>query len=375
MARIDSRRVSLCCSGPPAAVAPLARDLQETNVRLGLVGYGNGGRHFHAPYIVAAPGVELAGAVIRAADRRVLFEHDYPGVAVFGSLTEMLASGSVEAVTITTPPASRRELVLEAVAAGVHVVADKPFAPTVAGGRELIAAASAAGVGLSVFQNRRYDADIRTVAAVIRGGQLGDLWRVENRFDLDDPGTLDPGPHGGLLRDLGAHVVDQLLWLLGPVSTVYAQVDWVDQPDGRTDAGFAIDLVHTSGVRSRASATKLNRNSEKEYRVYGSGGSFISRGTDAQAAAIFAGRRPLLEGDAWGYEAEDRLGVLSTAGGRRPVPSERGATADFYEAFGAAVRGEAPFPVPGEEAVCTLEVLDAARVSARDGRVVMLRAG
>ena len=343
-------------------------------MRLGLVGYGNGGRHFHAPYIVAAPGVELAGAVIRAADRRALFELDYPGVPVFGSLTEMLVSGSVDAVTITTPPATRRELVQEAIAGGVHVVADKPFAPTAADGRELVEAAQAAGVGLSVFHNRRYDADIRTVAAVIRGGELGDLWRVESRFDLDEPGTLDPGPHGGLLRDLGAHLVDQLRWLLGPVRTVHAQLDWVDQPDGRTDAGFAVDLVHTSGVRSRASATKLNRNFEKEYRVYGSGGSFISRGTDAQTAAIFAGRRPLAEGDAWGYEAEDRLGVLSTASGRRPVPSERGATQDFYEAFGAAVRGAGPFPVPGEEAVRTLELLDAARVSARDGRVVELPA-
>jgi predicted dehydrogenase len=348
-------------------------DWMSARLPMGLVGYGNGGRHFHAPYIVAAEGVELAAAVVRSPARVEQFKADYPGVPVYGSLAELLASGSVEAVVISTPPETRRELVLEAVRGGVHVVADKPFAPSADAARELADAASAAGVAVNVFHNRRWDADIRTLAAVIARGDIGETWSVESRFDLDEPGGLDPGPYGGLLRDLGAHLVDQLLWLLGPAVRVFAQVDWVDLPAGRTDAGFSVSLVHASGVRSRASASKLNRNVERELRAYGSLGSYVGHSTDAQAQAIFAGRRPLLDGDAWCYEPESAWGALRTDAGTTRVPSERGFYPDYYAAFARAVRGQGPFPVPAEEGIRTISVLDAARVSALEGRVVALQ--
>lgn len=340
-------------------------------LRLGLVGYGNGGRHFHAPYIVAADGVTLAGIVTRDPGRRARAEADYPGVPVHASLGKLIDAG-VDAVAITTPPETRRELVLEAVGRGVHVIADKPVAPDAAGARELATAAAANGVVVNAFQNRRWDADFRTVQAVIARGLVGDVWRVDSRFDLNDPGTLEPGPHGGLLRDLGAHVVDQLVVLLGPVRSVHAQLDWVDQPAGRTDAGFSLALEHVSGARSRGSASKLQYLPEKELRVYGSLGSYAGISTDAQTAAIFAGRRPIAEGDAWGYEPESAWGTLRTAAGPVRIPSERGAYQDYYAQFAAALRGEAPFPVPLEQAMHTIEVLDAARVSALENRVVML---
>ena len=123
---------------------------------------------------------------------------------------------------------------------------------------------------------------------MVEGGRLGELVRVESRFDLDEPGGLDPGPHGGLLRDLGAHLVDQLLDLLGPVRTVRASLELLPTEGGPADAGFLLTLEHASGVRSHASATKCNRAIEKELRAYGSEGSFLSRSTDAQTAAIFA---------------------------------------------------------------------------------------
>jgi predicted dehydrogenase len=340
-------------------------------LRYGLVGYSNGGRNFHAPYIVAADGVELIGVVTRDPGRRAQLAADWPGVPAFDSIAA-LADAGVEAVTISTPPETRRELVLEAIARGLHVVGDKPFAPDADAARDLAAAAAAAGVALNVFQNRRWDADFRTLQAVIARGEVGEVWRVDSRFDLDDPGTLEPGPTGGLLRDLGAHVVDQVLVLLGPVRTVYAQLDWVDTAGGRTDAGFSVALEHTSGARSRVSASKLQHLAEKELRVYGSLGSYAGISTDAQSRAIFAGLRPASEGAAWGYEPESAWGVLRTAAGERRIPSERGAYQDFYTQFAAAVRGGAPFPVPVEEGIRTIEVLDAARTSALERRVVEL---
>ncbi|MCW2761223.1 MAG: dehydrogenase [Marmoricola sp.] len=347
--------------------------VKQHPIKLGVVGYGAGGRYFHTPFIQAAEGVELAGVVTRSSVRRAEAAQDWPGVPVFDSLSALVASG-VDAVTITTPPDTRRQLVLEALSAGVHVIADKPFAPTAEVGHELAAAAESCGKLLSVFHNRRWDADIRTLAAVIDSGRLGDLWRVHSRFDLDDPATLEAGPGGGLLRDLGSHVVDQMVWLLGDVRSVNAHLDWLDLPEGRTDAGFTMEMEHASGVRSQVESTKANHIEVRELRAYGSEGSYRSLGTDVQAQAIFAGKRPVDDLDAWGYEAPDRWGVLATRSGDEPVPSEQGRYHDLYTAFGAAIRGEGEQPVPAVDAIRTLTVLDAARVSAERGSSVDLPA-
>ena len=139
--------------------------------------------------------------------------------------------------------------------------------------------------------------------ACIDNGRLGELWRVHSRFDLDDPDTLEAGPGGGLLRDLGSHVVDQMIWLLGDVRSVNAHLDWIDLPEGRTDASFLIDLEHASGVRSTVESSKANHLEARELRAYGSEGSYRALGTDVQAQAIFAGRRPADDPEEWGYES------------------------------------------------------------------------
>ena len=350
----------------PAAVAVTSRP-----VKLGVVGYGAGGRFFHTPFIEAAEGIELAGVVTRSPKRRAEVADDWPGVPVFESLDALLDSG-VDAVTISTPPETRRELVLEAIGAGVHVIADKPFAPSAEGGRELAAAAESADVLLSVFHNRRWDADIRTLATVVESGRLGELWRVHSRFDLDDPGTLEAGPAGGLLRDLGSHLVDQMLWLLGDVRSVNAHLDWMELPEGRTDAGFGLELEHASGVRSHVESSKVNHIEARELRAYGSEGSYRALGTDVQAQAIFAGRRPVNDPEEWGYEHPARWGMLATASGEVSMPSVQGRYQDFYTAFAAAIRGEGRQPVPASEGIRTLAVLDAARLSAEQGSSVAI---
>ena len=337
-------------------------------MRLGLVGYGAGGRYFHAPFLQAARGVEIAGVVARAAATRERVAQDLPGVPIHGSLTALLEAG-VDAVTITTPPATRQALVLEALAAGVHVVADKPFAPSATAGQELADAARAAGLVLSVFHNRRFDADLQTLRGVLGSGRLGELWRVHSRFDLDQPEQLEAGPEGGLLRDLGTHLVDQMMWLLGGVDTVHARLDEVELAAGRTDAAFALTLHHASGVSSYVSSTKLNHLHERTLRAYGSEGSYTVTSADVQAEAIMAGRRPSAGREGWGHGDPSRAGLLRTAAGTEPVPSAQGDYTRFYEQFAAACAGEGPAPSPAEEGVAVLAVLDAARRSAASGQV------
>ena len=340
-------------------------------MRIGLVGYGPGGRRFHAPFIAAARGVSLAGVVARAPQTVARVQADLPGIPIYPSLAAMLAAG-VDAVTITTPPQTRRALVLQAVEAGVAIIADKPFAPSADDGRALAATAAAKGVLLGVFHNRRWDADVRTLKRVLDTGRLGRIWRLHSRFDLDEPDSLEGGRDGGLLRDLGSHLVDQALWLLGPATAVYATTDLVDRPEGPTDAGFTLTLTHAGGARSHLSASKLNGLAARELRVYGEGGSYVASSTDVQAKAIAEGLRPAADPAAWGYEPETHWGTLSTPGTRERVPSEQGRHHDYYEAFAQAWREGGPAPVTPQEAIRAIEVLDAARVSAAENRVVPL---
>lgn len=341
-------------------------------MRFGLVGYGSGGQHFHAPFMDAATGVELTGIVARAPKTIAKVRKQYPEITVYQSLSEMIASGTVDAVTVTTPPHTRRDLVLEAIKAGLHVIADKPFAPDTKGGRELDAAAKAKGVILGSYQNRRFDSDFLTLKKVLNSGQLGDIWRVYSRYDLDEPGTIEAGPTGGVLRDLGSHVVDQMLYLFGRPTEVLAHLDNVEMPEGRTDAGFDITLLHENGVSSYISASKLNRVRERTFRVYGAHGSYLSSSIDAQEVALRSGQRPLNNLASWGFEPESHWGTLHTAYGDHRIPAAQGRYHDYYELFAkSVVEGGAP-PASSAEAIMTLEVFDAAFESAAQGRSVSM---
>ncbi|MCB9993549.1 MAG: Gfo/Idh/MocA family oxidoreductase [Hyphomicrobiaceae bacterium] len=338
-------------------------------MRIGVVGYGTGGQHFHAPFIAAARGCELAGVVARAPATIAKVHADLPDTPVYPSLAAMLAAG-VDAVTITTPPQTRRELVLEAIAAGVHVIADKPFAPSADAARDLARAAKAKGIVLGVYQNRRWDADIQTLKKLKDDGRLGKIWRIHNRMDFDDPATLEHGPTGGLLRDLGSHLVDQMLYLLGPAVLVDAQMDDVDLPEGPTNASFTITVRHQGGTHSHISASKLNHFNQRELRAYGDAGAYVSHATDVQAQAIFSGKRPADDREGWGHEPQSAWGTFYGADGAVKVPSEQGAYFAYYEAFAEAIRTGGVPPVTAEEGIATLAVLDAARVSAAEGRSV-----
>ncbi len=337
--------------------------------RLGLVGYGLGGQFFHAPYIEACDRASLVGIVTRSAERADAARADHPGVPVFPSLKALCDAG-VDAVTISTPPHTRRDLTLEAIDRGVSVLADKPFAPSADAGRQLASAAASAGVVLNVFHNRRYDSDIVTARCLIEEGRLGAVSRLDLRCDQDDPTTIEGGPHGGLLRDLGSHVVDQALSLMGPARYVSAQIDYRELPTGPTDIAFVITIEHETGAHSHVSASKLHRLASRELRLHGEKGSYVSDYSDVQFDAIRRGDRPLGSRATWGFEAEERWGTLVTDAGALAVPSRQGDYTQLYDAFVAAVASGDAGPVPAAEGIAVLAVLDAARLSAAEHRVI-----
>lgn len=342
-------------------------------VRIGLVGYGIGGRAFHRPFLLDAEGVELVGVVARSADKRGQLASDLPGVPVHDSLGALLASG-VDAVVITTPPSTRRDLALEAIAAGVAVVADKPFAPDPATAREIRDAASAAGVVIAPFHNRRWDTDLATLRGVLDDGGVGAPLRFWSRFDLVERHGIATGVGGGVLSDIGSHLVDQAVSLFGPIARVSCTLDLRDaralgrDQDGDIDAGFTLTATHVSGVESVLTSNKAGWLGARRLRVDGVDGTYEASSTDVQAQAAVAGRAPSDDRAGWGIEPVG--GALTTSSGTVEVPSAQSSYTDYYERFARAVRGLGPVPVPVDDAVHVVDVLDAARRSAESGETV-----
>ena len=331
-----------------------------TTTRIGLAGYGFGGRYFHAPLLASADGVEFAGVVTRSPERRAQVEREHPGTTTFDNLSALAEAGA-EAVVISTPATTHIPLALEAIELGLAVVVDKPFALDAAQARTAVEAAEAAGVVLSVYQNRRWDSDLLTVRRLLEQGELGEVTRFESAFERFATEPV-PAAGGGILRDFGSHLIDQALLLFGPVASVYGEGDLEER--------FSAVLQHQGGMTSHIAGDWRQGAPAPRFRVRGSAGSYIVFGMDGQEEALIAGRSPATEGDAWGTEPPERWGRLQRGESAEPVPSERGRWDTYYPAFAAAVRGERPVPVDPRDAVASLTVIDAIRESAQQGQVL-----
>ncbi|MDP9459288.1 MAG: Gfo/Idh/MocA family oxidoreductase [Actinomycetota bacterium] len=336
-------------------------------VRFGLLGYGFGGRYFHAPLIVSAPECDFVGVVTSSPERRSLVASEHPTVASFGSLAELRAAGA-EAVAISTPADTHSALTDEALKLGMAVVCDKPFAMDAAAATRSVERAERLGLPLSPYQNRRWDSDFRTVRRLAADRVLGQIVRFESRFERLAPDEGPGAAGGGTLLDFGSHLVDQALLLVGPVASVYAE--WRLRDNGLDDDVF-VALTHTSGARSHLWGSWSQGAPGPRFRVTGTTAAYVN-GTlmDGQEGLLLAGHTPASLGPAWGAESTLHWGRLHRGDAGEPVPSERGAWSDFYPAFARAVRGLGPVPVEPRDAIATATVLDAARLSATEGGVV-----
>jgi scyllo-inositol 2-dehydrogenase (NADP+) len=345
-------------------------------IGVGLIGYGLGGAVFHAPLVAAEPRLRLAAV---ATSRGEQVRRDHPGARVVAGAAELLADPEVELVVVAAPNAVHHELAAAALRAGRHVVVDKPFTLGSADADELIALAAAAGRQLSVFHNRRWDGDFLTLRRLLAAGALGEVAELVSRYDRFRPAPRggwkeEAGPGSGVLWDLGPHLVDQALQLLGRPETVWADVG--TQRPGVEATDYAHLVLGYGRLRVLLHAAMLVRDPGPRFEVHGDRGSFVSWGLDPQEQALRAGGRP---GDpGWGTLPPDRRATLTTevaglevAGRVAGVPGDYGA---FYATMAAAVAGEGPVPVAAAEARDTVAVIEHALASSREGRVVRFAA-
>ncbi|MEV8393947.1 MULTISPECIES: Gfo/Idh/MocA family oxidoreductase [unclassified Streptomyces] len=354
-----------------------------TPTRVGLVGYGLAGSVFHAPLIAATDGLVLDTVVTSSQERREQARAEFPGVRFAASPDELWQrADSLDLIVIASPNKTHVPIATAALKAGLPVVVDKPVAGSAAEARELAALAEERGLLLSVFQNRRWDNDFLTLTRLVAAGELGDIQRFESRFERWRPqlkgGWRESGAAeeiGGLLYDLGSHVVDQALVLFGPAVRVYAEAD-ARRPGSETDDDTFIAITHANGVRSHLYASATTAQLGPRFRVLGSTAGYVKYGLDPQEADLREGRRPG-KGTGWGVEPESLWGRIGAGespltGGGHPVETEPGDYPAYYAGIATALReGTAP-PVTAHEAAAALDVLEAARRSAREGTAVTL---
>jgi predicted dehydrogenase len=336
-------------------------------VRIGLAGYGLGGRYFHAPLIASAANCEFLGVVTTSPERRRHVAADL-GLPAFASLDELARAGA-EAVAISTPAATHIPLARQALRLGLAVACDKPFALDADSARGTVELAGQLGVLLTVYQNRRWDSDFLTLRRLVDDGMLGHLTRFESRFERFSPEPGPPAAGGGTLLDFGSHLADQALVIAGSVKAVYAEMHYRSDRDGLDDDVF-VALTHETGVRSHLWGSWRQGAPGPRLRATGTTGTYVIADADGQEAQLRSGVSPASAGEQWGAEPPERWGNLQRGASVEPVPSARGAWDLFYPAFASAVRGTCPVPVDPWDAVATATVLDAARASARTGQVV-----
>jgi len=343
---------------------------------VGLIGYGLAGSVFHAPLIAATPGLRLAAVVTRDPVRADEVRAKYDA-RVVSSVSELLeGAAELGVIVVASPNRFHAEHARAAVHAGVPVVVDKPFAVSVEEGEAVIAAAEQEGVPVTVFHNRRWDGDFRTVRMLVESGRLGTVTRFESRFERWRPhpkggwreiGDIAEG--AGLLYDLGSHLVDQALQLFGPVTEVYAQVD--RRRDGVTaDDDVFLALTHANGVRSHLWASAVASDLGPRFRVLGSTGAYVKYGLDGQEEALRSGGNPAAPD--WGVEPEQTWGRIGTPSAAESVPTLPGAYPAFYAQLVDALRGQGAMPVDPRDAVAGLRILEAARRSHAERTVVSL---
>ncbi|MDA7416200.1 oxidoreductase [Xenophilus arseniciresistens] len=346
-------------------------------IRAGLVGYGLAGQNFHAPVLSAVPGLQLA-AVASSQPHKVLA--DWPQAQVVPSLEDLLAPAlALDLIVIATPNAQHHPMARAALLADRHVVVDKPFTLDANQARELAQLAAARGRVLSVYQNRRWDADFLTLRDLLAQGAVGRPVYLESHFDRFRPQVRERWreqavPGAGLWVDLGAHLLDQALQLFGAPDSL--QLDCATLREGaQVEDHFHALLRYEHGphapLRVVLHASTLAAHAAPRFLLHGTRGSYVKHGVDPQEDALRAGLRP--GGADWGVDGTPGEWVQADAQGAlhtQPVPNQRGDYTRYYAAVRDAIRGQREAPVTPAEAVALMELLDLGRRSAEEGRAL-----
>ncbi|MER3464263.1 MAG: oxidoreductase [Chitinophagaceae bacterium] len=331
-------------------------------INTAILSFGMSGQVFHAPFIQLHQGFPFYAVWERSKN---IAQEKYPHVKTCRRLEEILTDTEVELVIVNTPNYTHYEYAKKALQAGKHVIVEKPFVVTVAEGEDLVKLAKQNNLVLSVYQNRRFDSDYKIVKKVIDEGWLGDIVEAEFHFDRYKEELSPkmhkevPGPGTGALYDLGSHIIDQALQLFGMPEAVFADIRIV-RPVSKVDDYFEL-LLYYPQLRVRLHCSYLVRENLHSYILHGSKGSFLKHRTDVQEQDLQAGKLP--NTSEWGREPEGERGYLHTEKNGQVIKeyliSASGNYMAYFEGIYQSIRNAAPLPVPVEDGLNVIRIIEA----------------
>lgn len=355
----------------------------DDDLRIALIGYGIAGANFHAPVVAAVPGCQIAAIVTRDQERAAKASSDFPKAKILDSPEPIWQKpNDYDVVIIASPNRTHVPFAELALQRGLAVVIDKPMAPTYADCQHLIKLSQTTGSLLTVFHNRRWDGDFLTVKQLIENNTLGKITRFESHFDRWRP-TVNkkswreqalPDGAGGLLFDLGSHLIDQAIFLFGQPKTVYAELH-KRREESEVDDDVFLALTFAGDVNAHLWTTNLAAIRNARFRLQGTKGMYEKYGMDPQEEALKAGKTPNTLA-AWGEESKASWGKFACErdgvyfeGSVRTVPGDY---VEFYRQLRSSVKEGLPLPVQAEEAASVIRIIEAARKSAQEHRIVEL---
>jgi predicted dehydrogenase len=348
----------------------------EAVIKTGICSYGMSGKLFHAPFIQSHPGYELIAIVERTKDES---REKYPGSTLYRSVEEMIADPALGLIIVNTPTYTHYHYAKDALEAGKNVVVEKPFVMTVKQGEELAELAQKKNVLISVYQNRRYDGDYLAVKNIIQQNLLGELREVEIRYDRYRPfyggksHKEGDTPGAGIIYDLSPHLVDQALQLFGWPQAIFADV-WKMRPDVEAKDYFEM-LFYYEKLRVRLKATCIARETNQAYVLHGMKGSFLQQRSDIQEQQLQADAIPTLE--SWCPPPLEPDGILHTEIGgeviRRYLTSTPGNYMGYFDDLYRALTGKAANPVPAEDGIKTIKIIEAALQSVAEKKIINIQ--
>jgi len=357
--------------------------MAEREIGVGVIGFGLGGRVFHAPFVSAVTGLRLAAILQRSGDQAA---KAWPATKIVRSLDDLLADKSIELVVVSTPNETHFALAKQALEAGKHVVIDKPFAATSEEALALGQLAKAKGLLVIPFHNRRWDGDFQTVRKLLQEDAVGRLVTFESHFDRFRPIPREntwkeaENPANGMLFDLGPHLVDQALALFGPPDAITASVR-ADRDQTAIEDAFDITLHYPGkngkGLLAHCRTSYLACDNAPRFLLHGTKGSFRKHGLDPQEPALVGGAKVPVQGsqEIWLQEDESAWGTLTIAPNpadpttlvTRQVKTERCDYRGFYANVRDAILGAAPLAVTPEDGYRVIKLLELARESSAKG--------
>lgn len=321
-------------------------------LKTAIVGYGLSAKVFHLPFLNVSQHYDLKAIVSSQADA---IHTAFPSVNVYSQIENLIDNEQLDLIIITTPNHlhySQSKLALER---GLHVVTEKPFCPNSTEAEELIKLAASKGLFICPFQNRRYDDDFITIQKLVKNGDLGEILYMESNFDRFRPKIVNPSWReqkdtvaGGVLFDLGAHLIDQSLALFGLPTSFDGEVG-AQRSGAVQDDFFRVNLSYGK-LKVALGSCSVAAQARSRFIVFGSKGSFKSTGLDPQEAAIKKNYQAY-------HSQERRTWTFADGEGTQKLPMEKGDYGLFYQDIFSAIQDGKQL-IPKEQILENLKIIN-----------------